>query len=73
MATADSSFAHRDRVVLRVSSTAPATVAWGLLGSPARWPQWSRHRLDHGGDRRASNAPRTVVLSRMGVDERTRA
>ncbi len=41
MATADSSSGHRDRVVVRVPCAAPATAAWGLLGSPVRWPQWS--------------------------------
>jgi hypothetical protein len=41
MATVDSSFSHRDSVVVRVPCAAPAAAAWELLGTPARWPEWS--------------------------------
>ncbi|MDQ4021885.1 MAG: IS110 family transposase [Actinomycetota bacterium] len=57
----------------RMRSEAAFAHLCGVAPIPASSGRTRRHRLNRGGDRAANNAVYTVVLTRLRLDERTRA
>lgn len=57
----------------RMRSEAAFAHLCGIAPLPASSGRTRRHRLNRGGDRAANNAVYTVVLTRLRLDERTRA
>jgi transposase len=57
----------------RLSSAAAFAALCGVNPIEASSGKTTRHRLNRGGDRRANSALYTIVLTRLGRDQRTRA